>query len=262
MRVAADVGQQAGQRPPQRDHSEPSAVSQRGVGDPAGRLDVARAAQRGGQHDLRFDGVSRRTRSAPARRPVRRGRPPSRRLRLPSPVRPTPRRAAPAPRRHRSGDELAGTRKCRADAANRPMPSASAASPMSASAPAAGVGPGQCQRPAVPCRGPGRASRADAGTTPGCCGPAKPTGAAPAARPGADRRARCRNGPDRLRRPRAATVRAVSSRRAAASVGVVAERGVRRSTMFIGWRRYQASRKTRYRRARLNMIAEFTLVNS
>ena len=54
VRRTADVGQQAGQRPAQRDDSQPRRGLQRSIGQTAGRLDIARAAQRRGQHDIRL----------------------------------------------------------------------------------------------------------------------------------------------------------------------------------------------------------------
>jgi hypothetical protein len=57
----ADVGQQARQRPAQRDDSQSVGVLQRGVGNAPGRLDFPGAAPRRGQDDVRFHGVTRRT---------------------------------------------------------------------------------------------------------------------------------------------------------------------------------------------------------
>ena len=89
------------------------------------------------------------------------------RRRMPSPVRRTPTPAASAAGARGGGDKVRRRAAApAADAANRPTPSASAAKPMSASAPASAVPPDQRQRPAVPARGPGHASRAGAGRTP------------------------------------------------------------------------------------------------
>ena len=152
---AADVGQQAGQRPAQRDDSQSFGVLQRGVGNAPGRLDFPGAAQRRGQDDVRFHGVTRRT----ERRGQLYGA-----LGVAHGRRPSPRAIASSADTHasrtgsRGGTDPVSSSPARrnavADAANRPTPSASAASPMRASAPASGSAPAMRHRPAVPPAGP------------------------------------------------------------------------------------------------------------
>ena len=175
-----------------------------------------------------------------------------------------PRQPHRQPRRRRSRLSSSPARRSAvADAANRPTPSASAASPIRASAPASGSDTGQRRSPGRPTRGPGRASRADAGTTHGCCAPATPAGRRAAVgrrRPG--RPWRCRSGPDRLRRRRAATVRAAWTPAAAASVWGRHRTAAFASTMLIGSRRYQGAAQNPVPAGTHRCMAKSTLVNS
>ena len=114
-------------------------------------------------------------------------------------------------------------RQRRADAANRPTPSASAARPISASAPASTSPPGGRQCPAVPAARLVVPAELTQERRLRAVRPARPAG-----RRGAsagqlrDRRRRSRSGPARRRRPRAATTpRRCSRPRSAASARVV-----------------------------------------
>ena len=171
----------------QRSGTSPSrsVVVQRGVGDAARRARARPALHSAAARmTSRFDGVARRT--------ERRGqldgalgvrRPPSRRRRRPSPAPPTPTPAAPAaaaaPIRRRA-------RRARSSAARRRREPAHAERVGGQPDQRVGAGLGGRRRPAPspgrPTCGPGRASRADAETTRGCCAPATPTGRRAAAR--------------------------------------------------------------------------------
>ena len=102
------------------------------------------------------------------------------------------------------------------------------------------VGTRRVPTPGRPRHGRGRASRAGAGTTRGCCGPTTPMGHAARDALRRDRQARCCSGPGRRPRRPAATVRAESSRRAAASV--LGRPRTRRSPV-LPWKRSSVPRR-------------------
>ena len=234
--VAADVGEQARQRPAQAGSSasRPAGL-QRFVGHPAGPLDVARAAQCGGQDDVRLDGVPRRAEHRrQTRRHVRRGRRRPRRRRGPWPARRSPTPAAPAagqtPRR--AGMRPTPHRALAAVTARTPRtdphPARRRPARSSASAPGLDISCRERTCPAVSGAGTRHASRAGAETTHGCCAPSEATDRCSGrARPRPGRQTRCRSGPARRRRPRATTIRAVRGRcRQRPAARVVPEGGV------------------------------------
>ena len=178
---------------------------------PGGPRRGRRAAQCRGEHDLGFDRVPRGADAGPASCDGALGVPDggSRRPLGPSPARRTPRRAAPAAAGWPIAEpgQPAATRSSARRRGEPADPERVGGQPDQRVGAGLGVAAGRRQRPAVPRRGPGRASRAGAGTTPGCCAPARRARRAAADRcdAGPGRPARCRSGPARLRRRPAAT---------------------------------------------------------
>ncbi len=222
-RDASDIDQQASQRPTKRYQSQSAGGVQRRLRDRTGALGDARAAQRGGQHHLAFDPVSRRRddhglrqlaplrgmtdgelhrrrRPSPARRPPTVGAPGAGRA-------PPARTPAPGPRESTTSPRRPSGRR---PARRPPARSGHRRGPRDPCRPAPGH--------ARPSPAPACANRAGAGTIPACCGPARPTvrpDHCAAAPPGRDRR--CRTAPARRTRRLAATTRVVWSPSAAAS---------------------------------------------
>ena len=222
-------------------------------------VEVARAAQRRGQHDVGLDGVSRRADSRGAARPhARRARPRPRRRRSPSPVR----RDTHASRTGSRARPAAEQTPCRARSSRRGRGEPADAERVGGQ-PDQRVGSPLPDRrrpprgPGRPSRGPCRANRADAGTTPCvlCASDASRPDAADAPQTRRGRRRRWRSGPARPRRPRAAT--APSGVPAAGSgqrPGVVAEGGVGQRAhqpATLSTARDRGIRSSRYRRARV-----------